>query len=53
MIILIDNYESFTYNIFQYLKEITQQEIMVVRNDCIGPKGIDSSAASTESTAAA
>ncbi len=41
MILLIDNYDSFTYNIFQYLKEITQQEIRVVRNDCITTKDVD------------
>lgn len=32
MILLIDNYDSFTYNIFQYLSEI-EQDIKVVRND--------------------
>ncbi len=35
MIVLIDNYDSFTYNIFQYLKEITSQEVRVARNDRI------------------
>lgn len=33
MIILIDNYDSFTYNIFQYLREITDREVKVIRND--------------------
>lgn len=34
MILLIDNYDSFTYNLFQYLSELNQ-EIKVVRNDKI------------------
>ncbi|RFU71117.1 aminodeoxychorismate/anthranilate synthase component II [Peribacillus saganii] len=32
MILLIDNYDSFTYNLYQYLSEY-YVEIMVVRND--------------------
>ncbi len=32
MIILIDNYDSFTYNLVQYLREL-DQEVAVVRND--------------------
>ncbi len=32
MLLLIDNYDSFTYNLFQYLSELGE-EIMVVRND--------------------
>lgn len=32
MILLIDNYDSFTYNLFQYLGELGE-EITVVRND--------------------
>jgi len=32
MILLIDNYDSFTYNIFQYLSELGE-EVVVVRND--------------------
>ena len=35
MIILIDNYDSFTHNLFQYLSELTDEEIRVVRNDKI------------------
>ena len=35
MLLLIDNYDSFTYNLFQYLSELGQ-EVMVVRNDKIG-----------------
>jgi anthranilate synthase component 2 len=32
MLLLIDNYDSFTYNLYQYLSELGQ-EVMVVRND--------------------
>jgi anthranilate synthase/aminodeoxychorismate synthase-like glutamine amidotransferase len=35
VLLLIDNYDSFTYNLFQYLSELGQ-EVMVVRNDKIG-----------------
>jgi len=34
MILLIDNYDSFTYNLFQYLSELGA-EVMVARNDRI------------------
>ena len=34
MILLIDNYDSFTYNLFQYLCELGE-EVVVVRNDQI------------------
>jgi anthranilate synthase component II len=33
MIVLIDNYDSFTHNLFQYLSELTTEEIRVIRND--------------------
>ena len=32
MLLLIDNYDSFTYNLYQYLCELGQ-ETLVVRND--------------------
>ena len=32
MLLLIDNYDSFTYNLFQYLSELGE-EVCVVRND--------------------
>jgi len=32
MLLLIDNYDSFTYNLFQYLSELGE-EVVVVRND--------------------
>jgi anthranilate synthase/phosphoribosyltransferase len=35
MIALIDNYDSFTFNVYQYLKEISDEEIQVHRNDKI------------------
>ena len=34
MLLLIDNYDSFTYNLFQYLSELGE-EVWVVRNDQI------------------
>ena len=34
MLLLIDNYDSFTYNLFQYLSELGE-EVMVARNDKI------------------
>ena len=33
MIVLLDNYDSFTYNVYQYLSELTESEIRVFRND--------------------
>jgi len=32
MLLLIDNYDSFTYNLYQYLSELGQ-EVVVIRND--------------------
>jgi anthranilate synthase/phosphoribosyltransferase len=40
MYIIVDNYDSFTYNLFQYLCEITDKEVKVIRNDRIDVKGI-------------
>ena len=34
MLLLIDNYDSFTYNLYQYLSEL-REEVKVVRNDKI------------------
>ena len=39
MILLIDNYDSFTYNLYQYLCELGA-DVRVVRNDQIGLEGI-------------
>ncbi|MDC7224152.1 MAG: bifunctional anthranilate synthase component II/anthranilate phosphoribosyltransferase [Spirochaetales bacterium] len=40
MIALIDNYDSFTYNIFQVLSDLTDEEIRVIRNDEIDLAGL-------------
>jgi len=39
-ILVIDNYDSFTYNLVQYLKEITKGAIDVYRNDAISLEAI-------------
>jgi len=41
MIILLDNYDSFTYNIYQYLSELTRDEILVFRNDAVTVEEIE------------
>ena len=38
--LLIDNYDSFTYNLFQLLAEVNGEEPVVVRNDEVGWEGI-------------
>ena len=40
MLLLIDNYDSFTYNLFQYLSELGE-EVVVVRNDRIDIDAIE------------
>ncbi|MDD5591140.1 MAG: aminodeoxychorismate/anthranilate synthase component II [Dehalococcoidales bacterium] len=40
MLLLIDNYDSFTYNLYQYLSELGE-EVWVVRNDRIKLGDID------------
>lgn len=35
MILLIDNYDSFVFNVEQYIKELTNEEVLTVRNDKI------------------
>jgi anthranilate synthase component 2 len=40
-ILLLDNYDSFTYNIAHYLRELTGHPIPVIRNDQIGLDEID------------
>jgi len=40
LILVIDNYDSFTYNLVQYLGELGQ-EVCVVRNDAIDLKDIE------------
>jgi anthranilate synthase component 2 len=39
MLLMIDNYDSFTYNLVQYLGELGA-EVHTVRNDAISPGGI-------------
>ena len=39
MLVLIDNYDSFTYNLYQYLCELGQ-DVRVIRNDKATPNGI-------------
>ena len=40
MLLMIDNYDSFTYNIVQYLG-ILGEEVIVYRNDAISPREIE------------
>lgn len=40
MLLLIDNYDSFTYNLFQYLSELGE-EVKVVRNDRVTIREIE------------
>ncbi len=40
MIVLIDNYDSFTHNLYQYPRELTSEEVQVVRNDRITVDGL-------------
>ncbi len=40
MILMIDNYDSFTYNLVQYLKMMGQQ-VMVRRNDALAPEDVE------------
>ena len=40
MILLIDNYDSFTYNLVQLLEQL-EQKVKVFRNDCIDIQGIE------------
>ena len=35
MYLIIDNFDSFTYNIFQYMSELTDSPVKVVRNDSV------------------
>jgi len=39
MILMIDNYDSFTYNLVQYFGEI-EEDIQVIRNDAIDADGV-------------
>lgn len=35
MILIIDNYDSFVYNIYQYIKQMSSDDVMCIRNDKI------------------
>ncbi len=41
MILIIDNYDSFTYNLYQYLSELGPEPVEVVRNDRISLERIE------------
>lgn len=41
MYVLIDNYDSFTYNIYQYLLELTDEAVEVLRSDAFTFDDID------------
>ncbi len=40
-ILVLDNYDSFTYNLVHYLKELTEDKVFVCRNDKISLQGVD------------
>lgn len=40
-ILILDNYDSFTYNLVQYIQEILDQKVDVFRNDAIGLEEVD------------
>jgi anthranilate synthase/aminodeoxychorismate synthase-like glutamine amidotransferase len=40
MILVLDNYDSFTYNLVQYLREMTP-DVTVLRNDAIDAAGLE------------
>ena len=40
MFLLVDNYDSFTYNLFHLIKQVTPHDVEVVRNDKISIKEI-------------
>ncbi|MBS3734943.1 MAG: aminodeoxychorismate/anthranilate synthase component II [Phycisphaerae bacterium] len=40
MIVVVDNYDSFTYNLVQRIGELGRQDIRVFRNDTVGPEQV-------------
>lgn len=40
-LLVIDNYDSFTYNLVQYIQEILGRSVKVVRNDAISLEAVD------------
>ncbi len=41
MYAIIDNYDSFTHNLYQYLCELTDQPVRVFRNDRISVEDLE------------
>ena len=41
MIALIDNYDSFTHNLYQYLSQLTDEPIRVMRNDRVSVEELE------------
>ena len=44
MYVIIDNYDSFTYNLFQYVSALTDEEVRVFRNDRVTVAELDEQA---------
>ena len=40
-VLVLDNYDSFTYNLVQYIQEILEREVDVIRNDAISVEAVD------------
>ncbi len=40
-ILVLDNYDSFTYNLVQYLREVTDHEVHIFRNDAISVQEVE------------
>lgn len=40
-VLILDNYDSFTYNLVQYIEEILEQPVEVYRNDAIALEAVD------------
>jgi anthranilate synthase/phosphoribosyltransferase len=41
MTVIIDNYDSFTYNLFQAFSRLSDEPVRVIRNDCIDLAGLE------------
>jgi anthranilate synthase/aminodeoxychorismate synthase-like glutamine amidotransferase len=41
MIVLIDNYDSFTYNLVQRIGELGRNDVRVFRNDAVTPQAVE------------
>ena len=40
-VLILDNYDSFTYNLVQYIQEILHQDVTVIRNDKMSLQEVD------------